>query len=137
MPAEIKEDYNEARAIAEESPRASTALLRLATKQLLASIDAAGKSPYRMLGTLAEEGVIDERVQHADNSLRVYGNESVHPATVNVSDDDETAMKLFELLNYIVRRTITDEAFVESMYSSVPDSQTERAESGDESSSQA
>lgn len=137
MPAEIKEDYNEARAIADESPRAAAALLRLATKQLLDSIDAEGESPYSMLGNLAEEGVIDERVQHAYNTLRVYGNESVHPATVNVSDDDETAIKLFELLNYIVRRTITDEEFVESMYSSIPDSKTESVESGDESSSQA
>lgn len=137
MPAKIKEDYSEARAIADESPRAAAALLRLATKQLLESIDAEGESPYGMLGTLAEEGVIDERVQHAYNSLRVYGDESVHPATVNVSDDDETAIKLFELLNYIVRRTITDDEFVESMYSSIPDSKTESVESGDESSSQA
>lgn len=136
MPPEIAADYGEARAIVDESPRAAAALLRLATDQLLASLDVEGESTYAMLGNLAEEGVIDERVQLAYNSLRVYGNESVHPATVNVGDDDETAQRLFELLNYIVRRTVTDEAFVESIYERFPDSTTE-VEGADESSSEA
>jgi hypothetical protein len=42
------------------------------------------------------------------NTVRVVGNNAVHdPATISLSDDQDTAMLLFELINYIVEQTIT------------------------------
>lgn len=131
MPEEIESEYTEARSIVNESPRAAAALLRLATEKLLGTVGAEGDGPYEMIGDLVEKGVIDDRVQEAYDSLRVYGNESVHPGTIDMSDDSETATKLFDLMNFIVRRTITDEEFVQGMYEDIPDKKKQGIEDRD------
>lgn len=131
MPEPIEEDYLEARQVVNNSPRAAAALLRLATEKLLDHVGAEGNGPYDMIGELVEKGRIDARVQQAYDSLRVYGNESVHPGTIDMSDDQETAIKLFDLMNFIVRRTITDEEFVQSMYDSIPKSKKDGVENRD------
>jgi len=133
MPDGIEEDYLEARSVVNDSPRAAAALLRVATEKLLEQVGAEGDGPYSMIGDLVEQGRIDVRVQEAYDSLRVYGNESVHPGTIDLDDDHETAIDLFRLMNFIVRRTITDEAFVEAMFDSLPDSKKDGVDQRDDS----
>lgn len=132
MPEDTKSDYVEARRVVNESPRAAAALLRVATEKLLNQVGAEGDGPYNMIGDLVNQGRIDSRVQQAYDSLRVYGNESVHLGTIDMDDDEETALQLFELMNFIVRRTITDEAFVDEMYESLPNSKKDGVEQRDE-----
>lgn len=134
MPEHVIQIYNEARAVVRQSPRAAAALLRLATEMLLEEIGADGDGPYEMIGDLVQQGKIDERVQQAYDSLRVYGNESVHPGTINIDDREETARDLFELMNFIVRRTISDEEFVQKFYAeNVPEGKKEGIKNRDSS----
>ncbi len=39
--------------------------------------------------------------------MRLVGNNAVHPATLDLTDDHDTALLLFHLLNTVVAATIT------------------------------
>jgi len=121
MPDEVKEDYLEARNVVGSSPRAAAALLRLALEKLLNELGAEGGSIHAMIGDLVESGKIDERIQKALDSVRVIGNESVHPGELDMDDDEETALVLFELLNTVVRTTITEDRIISETYGRLPD----------------
>lgn len=132
MPEEIEQVYQEARDVVSDSPRAAGALLRLAVEMLLEEVGAEGDGPYNMIGDLVDKGRIDPKIQKAYDSLRVYGNESVHPGTIDLSEDQESALQLFRLMNYIVHRTITEEEFVEAFYDeNVPENKKDGVEQRD------
>jgi hypothetical protein len=44
------------------------------------------------------------------DSVRVIGNDAVHPGVMELRDDKELVLKLFRILNIIVEETITDRA---------------------------
>ncbi len=41
------------------------------------------------------------------DSLRVVGNNAVHPGAMDLTDDTETASALFNLLNFVVEEMIS------------------------------
>jgi hypothetical protein len=59
-------------------------------------------------------------VQQALDTLRVVGNNAVHPGHLDLNDNKETAAALFGLLNFIVERMITHPKQIASLYSSLP-----------------
>lgn len=120
MPVEILPDYSEAAAILPESPRGSAALLRLAVQKLLPLIGATKLNINDQIGELVAQGLISARVQTSLDALRVIGNEAVHPGTIDLKDDVETAMGLFRLLNFIVEKTISDPRHADEMFSMLP-----------------
>jgi len=134
MPESVEEDYLEARSIVQSSPRAAAALLRLALEKLLNDLDAEGGTVNSMIGNLVESGRIDRRIQMALDSVRVIGNESVHPGQLDMDDDEETALILFDLLNTIVRTTITEERIISETYESLPENKKEGIENRDSDS---
>lgn len=121
MPEEIKDDYMEARAVVDLSPRAAAALLRLAVQKLMPLLGAKGKNINDDIAYLVSKGLSVE-IQQALDVLRVIGNESVHPGEINLNDDRETAIALFELLNLIVERMITQPKKIEALYDKLPTS---------------
>lgn len=105
MPEEIKADYLEALSIVSKSPRGAAALLRLALQKLLKELGEKGKNINNDIESLVKKG-LPEEIQIALDTVRVIGNEAVHPGVLDLKDDQETAMMLFELINYIVEEQI-------------------------------
>jgi hypothetical protein len=119
MPGDVRGDYVEAQSIANYSPRAAGALLRLSIQKLCKSLGEPGKDINTDIGSLVSKG-LPVRIQKALDILRVVGNECVHPGTMDLEDDIETVTKLFELVNLIVQDQITDPKAIDTLYGSLP-----------------
>jgi hypothetical protein len=61
----------------------------------------------------------------------VIGNESVHPGTIDLKDDRETAMKLFELVNAIANDRITHPKQIDALYQGLPQNKREQIQKRD------
>lgn len=120
MPEEVRKVYNEAKKISDLSPRASAALLRLALEKLLPEIGAEGRDINNMIGDLVGKG-LNKSVEQALDSLRVIGNEAVHPGTINIQDNKEISLALFRILNFIVQQLITDIREIQSIHDIIPE----------------
>lgn len=74
------------------------------------------------IGSLVKKGLRPE-IQMALDSVRVIGNEAVHPGVLDLNDDPDTALAMFDLLNLIVDHAITAKKKAKTVYySSVPQS---------------
>ena len=80
-----------------------------------------GKNINTDIGNLVNEG-LDRRVQMALDVVRVVGNNAVHPGQIDMSDNIEIATRLFDLVNLIADRMITQPRRVEEMYNALPES---------------
>ena len=124
MPDEIKVDYLEARSIVMASPRGAAALLRLCIQKLMPHLGENGKNINNDIKSLVEKG-LHTRIQQALDFVRVIGNESVHPGTIDLNDDRDIAMILFEQVNLIVEQTLTADRKSEAAFSLVPEEKRE------------
>ena len=130
MPDDVKEDYLEARNIVNDSPRGACALLRLALQKLMVHLGESGKNLNDDIGNLVSKGVSVE-VQKALDSIRVIGNNAVHPAELDLKDDIETAILLFRILNYIVNNQITSKKEIDMLYDGLPKNKLQGVENRD------
>ena len=62
------------------------------------------------------------------DTLRVIGNESVHPGTIDLDADADLVPALFGLVNVIVEQVITRPKHVASLYAKLPDAKREAIE---------
>ena len=120
MPQDVEDDFLEARNIVESSPRAAAALLRLAIQKLMVDIGEKGSNLNEDIGNLVKKGKLVEKVQKALDSVRVIGNNAVHPGQIDLKDDINTAITLFELVNMIVEIIITEEKKVNAIFNKLP-----------------
>lgn len=60
-------------------------------------------------------------VQKALDVVRVIGNESVHPGEIDLDDNRDIALQLFNVVNLITEQMITHPKQVEAMYGSLPE----------------
>lgn len=122
MPESVKQLYNEAALIANKSPRAACALLRLAIDRLCNELGETDSSIDKNIGALVKRGLSPE-VQQALDIVRVVGNKAVHPGQIAFDVDNvETATILMSLLNMIVARMITEPQKIGSLFESLPES---------------
>jgi hypothetical protein len=119
MPQEVKDDYIEARSIVNISPRATSALLRLALQKLMVSLGEKGENLNTDIGNLVKKG-LPVTIQEALDCVRVIGNNAVHPGELDLKDDRETAISLFDLVNMIVAVMITQPKEVKRVYEKIP-----------------
>jgi hypothetical protein len=119
LPPDIRADYIEAQSIASLSPRGAAALLRLAIQKLCVHLGQPGKNINTDIGTLVSNG-LPSLVQQALDSVRVIGNDAVHPGTLDLRDDRETVNKLFRLVNFIAIKTITEPKEINEIYNGLP-----------------
>lgn len=120
MPAELSDDYAEAQRVLPVSPRGAAALLRLLVQNLLPLIGAQEGDINKMIGELVQKGTISKAIQQALDSVRVIGNEAVHPGTMDLKDDQQTATSLFNLINFIVEKAITEPKEVDAIFAGLP-----------------
>jgi hypothetical protein len=119
IPAEIQQDYEEARAIASLSPRGAAALLRLCIQKLLCvHLKQPGKDINDDIAALVKTG-LPPKVQKALDLVRVVGNNAVHPGQIDLNDKPEIADRLFDLVNLIADVLITQPKHIDAMYDSV------------------
>lgn len=123
MPENVKKDYVEARNIVNDSPRGACALLRLALDKLMDELEAKGTSLHNKILNYIEEEEEGRgtSLEHAFTSVRVIGNESVHIGTLDMKDNVEIAIALFEILNYIVYDTISKKKKIEEIHNILPE----------------
>ena len=118
---DIKSLYLEASNIFPDSPKGSTALLRLALQKLLMQIGKKGKNLNNDIKELVEEGLSD-KIQKALDLVRVIGNNAVHPGTIDLDDNSDVALKLFKILNIIANEMITKPKEISELYNDlIPD----------------
>ena len=130
LPKEVRADYDEAGRIVDLSPRGAAALLRLAIQKLCVSLGEKGKSIDDDIANLVKRGLAP-LVQKALDSVRVIGNEAVHPGTLNLKDDRDTATKLFGVVNIIAEQMISNPKHVEELYGRLPEAKRQAIEKRD------
>lgn len=127
---EIKVDYLEASLILQKSPRGSAALLRLAIQKLCKQLGEKGENINTDIGNLVKKG-LPSKVQQSLDSLRVIGNEAVHPGTLDLHDDRDTASALFRLVNFIAEKMITEPKEIDAIYNKIPNDKKKQIEERD------
>ena len=129
MPEEIRTDYEEGR-IADASPRAAAALLRLAVQKLCKLLGEGGKNINDDIASLVKKGLSVE-VQRALDIVRVIGNNAVHPGQIDLEDSPQTCQQLFALVNMITDRMLVEPKQLEELYLSLPQSSLDQIEKRD------
>lgn len=131
LPTSCKSDYDEARSIARTSPRGAAALLRLVVEKLCVELlGDQSKGINEDIKTLVQRG-LSPTVQQALDTLRVTGNEAVHPGTMSSDDHAESADMLFELVNFVVQQIITHPKQIADLYTKLPKSKLDGIEKRD------
>jgi hypothetical protein len=121
MPEDIEQDYLEAASIISKSPRGAAALIRLAMEKLCRRLNPEGpKKLNDNIQQLLDKGIIKKRIQQALDSVRIIGNETVHPGQLDLKDDIDAAASLFRLVNIIVQETISDDKEIEALFNKCP-----------------
>ena len=131
MPEDVKADYMEAASIFSKSHRGGAALLRLALQKLLKHLGKEGKNINDDIRALAGDGFLPAKVIQVADTLRITGNNAVHPGTMSDEDFDDVAEKMFDLINFIVRKAITEPKELDELYLKVPESARKSAEMQD------
>jgi len=121
MPHDVKQDYEEARSIVTISPRGAAALLRLSIQKLCKHLGASGEHINSDIATLVANG-LPIKLQQALDSVRVIGNNAVHPGQIDLTDDIDTANKLFVFINIICDNQISQPKQINEFYTEkIPD----------------
>lgn len=130
IPLEVLRDYEEAGRIVGESPRGAAALLRLAIQKICVVLGGKGEKIDDDIASLVKKG-LSPMVQKALDAVRVIGNEAVHPGTLDLTDDRNTAMKLFKLVNIIAEQMISNSKHVNELYGQIPETKRKAIEKRD------
>lgn len=125
MPEDIQKDFSEARSIVNLSPRAAAALLRLSLQKLMRDLGEKGNNLNEDVASLVKKG-LPEKIQKALDSVRVIGNNAVHPGQIDLKDNKTIAIALFELINIVIENTITQQKKVEVIFNKIPASAKEQ-----------
>lgn len=119
MPDACKEIYNEAALVFSYSRRAAAALLRLCLQLLLKEAGIPGSSIDKQIQNLIKSGEDPSDVLYMD-ICRILGNESVHPGTINLNEDTDTAAVLFMFINMATSRLFTVKRQINEIYQKLP-----------------
>ena len=118
-PEVVLKDYYEAREVLEYSPRAASALLRLALKKLISYLGGEGDKLEDTLINMRRKG-LDTKIQSALESVKMTGVEAILPGVLDGEDDEDTAIILFNIINLIVDSMITQPRRVDELMNKLP-----------------
>jgi hypothetical protein len=131
LASDIRDDYIEASRIVKESPRGAAALLRLCVQKLCGQLGEDENDLNAAIGNLVKKN-LPIKIQQALDIVRVIGNNAVHPGQIDLKDDTEAAMKIFELLNIIADNRITEPKKIAKLYESLPQTSRDQIEKRDQ-----
>ena len=130
LPLDVLDDYKEAGRVLTLSPRSAAGLLRLSIQKLCASLNEKGKNIDDDIASLVKKG-LSPVIQQALDAVRVIGNEAVHPGTLDLKDDIDTATKLFGLVNIITEQMVSNPKHVKELYEKLPTAKREAIDKRD------
>lgn len=130
LPANIKSLFEEAREIVGSSPKGAAALLRLSIQYMCKELGESGKKIDQDIANLVSKG-LNPLVQQALDVVRVIGNEAVHPGEIDLDDNRDIALQLFNVVNLIANQMITHPKQVKSLYSNLPENKLKGIEQRD------
>lgn len=128
LPDDVKQVYDEAATIADQSPRSACALLRLAIEMLMGHLGETG-SINESIGNLVKKG-LNPQVQQSLDIVRVTGNNAVHAGKI-AFDDTTDVQALFGLINVIADVLITQPKQIQALYDGLPESSKKAVENRD------
>ena len=131
MPEDVKKDYEEAARIFIKSPRGAAALLRLGLQKLCIHLGEEGKNINTDIRSLVKKEVLSGQVIKVADTLRIIGNNAVHPGQIVDEDFDKVAAKMFDLINFIVKKAITEPKELDELYQLMPENARNAAEAQD------
>jgi hypothetical protein len=117
MPEDVRNIYDEARSIINRSPRAASALMRLALETLLTELYPNEGNLNATIGAASRAGLPGSIIQAMD-VLRFNGNDAIHE--INREDSPETAASLARILNLVVERLITEPRQIADLHAQLP-----------------
>lgn len=120
LPEEIITDYLEAASVLGKSPKAAAALIRLCLQKLCKHLGQKGKNINEDIASLVVAG-LPIRIQKAMDSIRIIGNNAVHPGEINPADDPQMVPMLFALINMIADSMITQQKEIDRFYALLPE----------------
>jgi hypothetical protein len=88
-------------------------------QKLCAQLGEKGSSIDADIASLVKKG-LSPVIQQALDSVRVIGNEQVHGGTMDLRDDERTALYLFDLVNLIADQMISQPMAVKALYEKLP-----------------
>jgi len=128
---DIKKDYFEAAKIFTDSPRASAALLRLALQKLCKQLGEKGDNINEDIKNLVKNKGLNPQIQKLLDILRITGNNAVHPGKINIEEKPELVLRLFQLINFIVEKMVTELKEIEGFYEELPEDAKEQIKKRD------
>ncbi|MFT5119564.1 MAG: hypothetical protein ACI9ST_001280 [Psychrobacter glaciei] len=131
MPEDVKTDYVEAAKIFSKSPRGSAALLRLGLQKLCKHLGEDGNNINNDIRSLAAKNILPPMVVRVADTVRITGNNAVHPGTMKDEDFDFVASKMFDLINFIVKKGISEPKELDALYELTPEGPRKSAEDQD------
>lgn len=130
MPEDVKKIYDEACLVLKASPRSSAALSRLAIEKLVDHLEAEGRDLNSKIADLVSKG-LPVQIQKMLDSVRVIGNNAVHPGEIDLSDNVQLASSLLKFINLIVENRISQLKKINEIYDNLPESNLESIERRD------
>lgn len=127
---EIKNIYNEARSVYLLSPKSACALLRLVIQELCIELGEKGEKLNDDIGNLVKKG-LPQKVQQSLDIVRVIGNNAVHPGEINIDDNLDIAESLFNLVNLISDKMISEPKQLNDLYTKLPEGKRKEIEKRD------
>ena len=131
MPEDVKKYYEEAAQIFAKSPRGAAALMRLGLQKLCIHLGEEGKNINADIRSLVKKKKLSGEAIKVADTLRITGNNAVHPGQIMDEDFDKVAGKMFRFINTIVGKTITDPKDWSESYQLMPENARNAAEAQD------
>lgn len=129
-PVSVLPYLEEARNVYPSSARCAAAMLRLAMQQLCIELGEKGKNINDDIGSLVKKG-LDARITKALDIVRIVGNGAVHPGEINFSDNDETVLELFKLIDVIITAMISQPKKIDALFEKLPEGPREATKKRD------
>lgn len=132
LPEIVIKRYNEARSVLTLSPNAACALLRMAVEELVAHLlgPDRGATLFEDIGILVKRG-LPSPIQRALDSVRVIGNNAVHPGQITLEDNPQIASTLFTIVNQMATYLISGPKETDAIFNMLSANQKDAIEKRD------
>jgi len=116
----IQTDYLEAANVLHDSPRSAAAILRLALQKLCKQLGEKGENINDDIATMVKNNKLNPLIQKSFDALRITGNSALHPGELDLTEDTNRVIKLFDLINFIAEKMITEPKEISALYDGLP-----------------